>query len=116
MHDQAFNVGRTSENFQIREVAELVAEIVPDCEVAFAPGASPDARNYRVNFDKITRYLPGYRPKWTLRAGIEELLGAYRRAPLSAEEFRGAKYFRLRTINSLRARGLLDDGFRWQTT
>ena len=58
IHDQAFNVGRTSENFQIRDVANLVAEVVPNCEVAFAPGASPDARNYRVDFRKIELACP----------------------------------------------------------
>jgi nucleoside-diphosphate-sugar epimerase len=113
MHNQAFNVGITSENFQIRDVANLVAEIVPNCEVAFAPGASADARNYRVNFDKIARMLPGFKPKWTLRAGIQELLDAYRAAPLQDAEFKGPKYFRLRTIRGLQEKGLLDAKFRW---
>jgi len=114
IHDQAFNVGRTSENFQIRDVANLVAEIVADCEVAFAPGAAADARNYRVNFDKIARQVPTFQPQWTLRAGIEELLRAYRRAPLTKEEFQGSKYIRLRTIRGLQERGLVDEAFRWK--
>ena len=67
IHGQAFNVGRSGENFRIREVAELVAEVVPGCEVAFAPGASADVRNYRVDFTKIERELPGFAPRWRLR-------------------------------------------------
>jgi nucleoside-diphosphate-sugar epimerase len=112
VHDQAFNVGRSSENFQIRQVASLVAEVVPGCEVAFAPGASPDARNYRVDFRKIETRLPGYEPRWTLRQGIEELYHAYRTAGLTREAFEGPRYFRLRTVRGLQERGLLDGKLR----
>ena len=58
VHDQAFNVGRTGENYRIREIANAVAEVVPDCEVAFAEGASADARDYRVDFSKIETPAP----------------------------------------------------------
>jgi nucleoside-diphosphate-sugar epimerase len=112
IHNQAFNVGRSTENFQIRDIANLVAEIVPDCAVAFAPGASADARDYRVDFGKIERALPGYRPTWTLRRGIEELYAAYRDGQLSREEFAGPRYYRLKTVQGLKQRGLLDDELR----
>lgn len=112
VHDRAFNVGRTSENFRIREVAELVAEIVPDCTVAFAPGASADARNYRVDFTRAETALPGYAPAWTLRAGIREIYEAYRAYGLTAEEFLGPRYYRLRTIRGLQERGVLDAALR----
>jgi nucleoside-diphosphate-sugar epimerase len=112
IHNQAFNVGRTSENFQIRQVATMVAEVVPNCEVAFASGASADARNYRVDFSKAERRLPGFSPRWTLRAGIEELYNAYRRAGLTREVFLGPKYYRLRTVRGLQERGLLDKKLR----
>lgn len=111
IHNQAFNVGRTSENFQIRDVANLVAEVVPNCEVAFAEGASPDARDYRVNFAKLEA-LPAYRPNWTLRKGIEELYAAYRDAKLTKEEFLGPRYYRLKTVQGLMAQGKLDDQLR----
>jgi nucleoside-diphosphate-sugar epimerase len=112
IHDQAFNIGRTSENFQIRDVAQLVAEIVPDCKVTFAPGASADLRNYRVSFKKAETRLPGYQPRWTLRAGIEELYQAYKKAGLTAETFLGPRYYRLRTVRGLQERGLIDDQLR----
>jgi nucleoside-diphosphate-sugar epimerase len=111
IHNQAFNVGRTSENFQIRDVANLVAEIVPNCAVTFAPGASADKRDYRVNFGKLEHTLP-YRPSWTLRRGIEELYAAYRDGGLSLEEWQGPRYYRLRTVQGLRSAGKLDDRFR----
>ena len=112
IHNQAFNVGRTSENFQIRDVANLVAEIVPNCSVAFASGASADARDYRVNFEKIEKQLPGYNPTWTLRKGIEEMYQGYLAGKLTAEEFLGPRYYRLRTILGLKERALLDENLR----
>jgi nucleoside-diphosphate-sugar epimerase len=114
IHNQAFNVGRTSENFQIRQVATMVAEVVPNCEVAFAPGASADTRNYRVDFKKVETKLPGYKPQWTLRRGIEELYAAYREAKLTAEEWLGPRYYRLKTVKGLKDRGLIDDKLRFK--
>jgi nucleoside-diphosphate-sugar epimerase len=112
IHNQAFNVGRSTENFQIRQVATMVAEVVPNCEVAFATGASADARNYRVDFRKAENHLPGYRPQWTLREGIEELYQAYKKAGMTKEVFLGPRYYRLRTVNGLQERGVLDGDLR----
>jgi nucleoside-diphosphate-sugar epimerase len=112
IHNLAFNVGRTSENFQIRQVANLVAEVVPNCEVSFAPGASADARNYRVDFSRAETKLPGYKPRWTLRAGIEELYAAYKKANLTKEVFLGPRYYRLRTVKGLQDRGIIDAELR----
>jgi nucleoside-diphosphate-sugar epimerase len=112
IHGEAFNIGRTSENFRIREVAEMVAEVVPNCEVAFAAGASPDARNYRVSFAKAETRLPGFRPRWTLREGIQQLYEAYRRHGLTHEEFTGPRYYRLKTVRERQERGLLGPDLR----
>lgn len=113
IHDQAFNVGKNGENYRIRDVANMVAEVVPNCEVAFAEGASPDIRDYRVDFTKIETKLPGFTPKWTLRAGIEELYDAYTNAKLTEGEFLGPRYYRLKTVQGLLDRGRLDDTLRW---
>jgi nucleoside-diphosphate-sugar epimerase len=112
IHNQAFNVGRTSENFQIRDVAKMVAEVVPNCELALAAGASADARDYRVSFKKIEETLPGFRPTWTLRKGIEEMYEAYLAGKMTKEEFLGPRYYRLRTVQGLQVRGALDENLR----
>jgi nucleoside-diphosphate-sugar epimerase len=115
IHDEAFNVGRTTENFRIRQVAELVAEVVPGSEVAFAAGATADLRNYRVDFGKIETKLPGYAPTWTLRKGIEELYEAYKHhgeTGLSLEEWTSPRYYRLRTVKALQEAGRLDANLR----
>ena len=107
VHGAAFNIGQTSENYQIRDVAEIVRSIVPGSVVEFAEGASPDARNYRVNCDLIARTLPGWKPQWTVRRGIEQLLDAYTRQGLSLADFEGEKYKRIAHIQSLIAAGKL---------
>jgi nucleoside-diphosphate-sugar epimerase len=102
VHNQAFNVGRSGENYRIRQVADMVADVVPNCEVGFAAGASPDARDYRVDFSKIEGKLPGYEPAWTVHKGIEQLYEAYSgNGGMTPELFTGPKYFRLRTIQRL---------------
>jgi len=112
IHNQAFNVGKTGENYQIRQVAEMVAEIVPGCEVAFAPGASADTRNYRVDFTKAETQLPGFAPRWTLREGIRELYEAYRKNGLTKEEFLGPRYYRLKAVREKQEQGVLDVDLR----
>ncbi|MET0143240.1 MAG: SDR family oxidoreductase [Ilumatobacteraceae bacterium] len=113
IHDRAFNVGRSGENYRIRDVANLVAEVVPGCTVTMAVGASPDARDYRIDFSRIESELPGYVPQWTLRQGIEELYAAYAGGRMTPELFNGPDYFRLRTIQGLLDSGQLDDDLRW---
>jgi nucleoside-diphosphate-sugar epimerase len=112
IHNQAFNVGRQTENFRIREVAETVAAVVPGSQVAYAPGASADTRDYRVDFTKIETKLPGYHPTWTLRKGIEELYAAYTKHGLSKDEWLGPRYYRLKTIKGLQERGVIDLNLR----
>ena len=86
IHNETFNVGRTEENYRIRELADIVAETVPGCRVEYAPGGGPDKRCYRISCDKISRLLPGFRPQWTARKGAQELYDAYRAAGLTLED------------------------------
>jgi nucleoside-diphosphate-sugar epimerase len=112
VHDEPFNVGRTEENYRIREVAEIVGDVVPGSEVAFADGASPDIRNYRVNCDKIAETLPEYQPAWTVRRSVEELYAAYRDNGLELEDFLSRRFMRIKHVKELMAEGVLDEGLR----
>jgi nucleoside-diphosphate-sugar epimerase len=114
VHNEAFNVGQTAENFRVREVADLVAEIVPGSKVTYAPGASPDTRNYRVNCDKIRQRLRAFQPQWTLRRGIEQIHAAYKAHGLTADEFLSSRFVRLKHVRELMASGRLDGGLRWR--
>ncbi|MBN9026628.1 MAG: SDR family oxidoreductase [Rhizobiales bacterium] len=112
VHNQAFNVGQTEENYRIRDIARIVAEIVPGCEWNVAPEAGPDPRSYRVSFEKIVRLLPGYRPRWDAPKGVEQLYAAYRAAALTTEAFLGPRYQRIGHIGKLMATGQLDASLR----
>jgi nucleoside-diphosphate-sugar epimerase len=111
VHDQAFNIGSTDENYQMGQLAEIVGETVPDCRIEFAPGASPDTRNYRVSCDKAADLL-GFRTTWTAREGAKELYRAYQQVGLDLAEFEGSRYQRLAHIKRLLEDGLLDAGLR----
>lgn len=112
VHDQAFNVGQTAENYQVRDVATIVGEVVEGSEVSFADGASPDLRNYRVNCDKLATTLPAFQPRWTVRAGVEQLYAAYRAAGLTLDTLTGPRLQRIRTVRSLLDSGRLDASLR----
>ena len=113
IHNEVFNVGSTDENYQMRDLARIVAVTVPDCRVEIAGGASPDTRNYRVNCDKIRERL-GFELKWNVRNGAMELYHAYRNADLKLAEFEGDRYQRIAHIRRLLEDGILDDSFRFQ--
>ncbi|MGH8626114.1 MAG: NAD-dependent epimerase/dehydratase family protein, partial [Gammaproteobacteria bacterium] len=112
VHNQAFNVGTTTENYQIRELAVLVEEIVPNSRIEYAVDAGPDKRCYRVDCTKIAKTLPAFKPQWTARRGVQELYEAYRRIGLTLEEFEGAKYKRIAHVKQLIAEGWLDRELR----
>src|SRR5256886_5573360 len=112
VHARAFNVGDSNENYLIRDVAQLVPEIVGG-EVTFAEGAGADARNYRVSCDRIAREVPAFRPRWTLRAGIEQLAEAYQRHGLTLAARMAERHQRVRRINPLRQAGAPDGSLRW---
>jgi nucleoside-diphosphate-sugar epimerase len=112
-HNQAFNVGLSDENFRVREVADMVESVVTGSRVEYADGASADARDYRVDFGKIQRVLPEFRPRWTVRKGVEELYEAYRRYDLTAAEFLGGRYVRLAEIRRLQGQARLNGQLRW---
>jgi nucleoside-diphosphate-sugar epimerase len=113
IHNETFNVGRTEENYRIRELADVVAETVPGCCVEFAPGGGPDKRCYRVTCDKIKRVLPNFHPEWTARKGAQELYDAYRAVGLTAEDMDRGRYVRISQIQRLQRAGQLDSSLRW---
>jgi len=115
VHNRAFNVGQTSENYQIREIAKLVRDIVPGSKVTFAETAGPDLRNYRVDCNEICRVLHPYKPQWTAQRGIEELYDTFCREGLELDDFEGPRYKRIAHITALIDNGELDSNLRWKS-
>jgi nucleoside-diphosphate-sugar epimerase len=110
--NQAFNVGQTSQNYRIQEIAEIVTQVVPNSRVEYAPDAGPDTRSYRVSFDKIARALPDFKPQWDARKGAEQLYQAYRASGVTLDEFEGPRYQRIGHIKKLLSEAALDGTLR----
>jgi nucleoside-diphosphate-sugar epimerase len=115
VHNQAFNVGQSEENYRIREIAEIVKETVPGCRIEFAKDAGPDLRCYRADFSKIRRVLPDFRLQWDARKGAKQLYEAYKKIGLRMEDFEGPRFKRIDQIKTLMADNLLGEDLRWRT-
>jgi len=113
VHNEIFNVGDTEENYRISQLADIVSETVPGCQIEYAPGGGPDKRCYRVSCDKIRRVLPQFRTKWTARKGAQELYDAYRAVNLTAADLVPAPFTRITQIKRLQKAGKLDSLLRW---
>jgi nucleoside-diphosphate-sugar epimerase len=113
IHNQTFNVGQTTENYRVSELAELVTRVVPGSRLEYAPGGGPDKRCYRVTCEKIRRALPNFRPVWTALKGAEELYDAYRTAPLTADAVETGRFIRIRHIQRLLEARRLTPSLHW---
>ena len=114
VHGEAFNIGADEENYQIRDVAQIVEEVVPGSRIALAAGAGPDKRSYRVSFAKLAGAFPELRPSWTVRASAAQMLAAYRDNGLRIEDFEGSRFMRIARVKELLADGRLDEALRWR--
>jgi nucleoside-diphosphate-sugar epimerase len=114
IHNQAFNVGRSEENYQISDLAKIVMDTVPGCTIDFAADAGPDKRCYRADFSRIAKTLPAFQPKWDARRGARELYDAYKKVGLRVEDFEGERYKRIDHIERLLSSGRIDASLRWK--
>ncbi len=115
IHNQAFNVGITEENYQVRDLAAVVQEVVPGCKIEYSANGGPDPRSYRVNFSKIKNTIPGFQPEWNIRRGAEEVYAACGEIKLTLEEFEGPHFKRITHIQRLLGDGQLDSQLRWMS-
>jgi len=115
VHNQAFNVGSSSQNYRIRDLANLVQQRVAGSTIQFADGASPDRRNYRVSCEKFARTFPGFTPRWGAGRGADELYTAFTQVGITVADFEGPKYKRIAHVQELLAHGILDESLRVRT-
>ena len=114
VHNRAFNVGTTTENYQVRELAEIVRDVVPNSRVTYAPDAGPDPRCYRVDCNRIALALHEYKPQWTAHRGVEELYNVFCSQGLTLEDFEGERFKRIAHVKKLVQEGRLDSKLRWR--
>ncbi len=112
VHNEAFNVGRAQDNVQVRDIAEMVREAVPSSTVTLAAGAGPDLRDYRVDFSKLDTTFPDLNLRWSVRAGVDELVSAYTKHALTHDDFVSSRFVRLRRIRELLSAGIVDEMLR----
>lgn len=113
VHDRAFNVGRTEENYQVRTVAEMVADAVEGAEISFAAGSGADRRDYKVDFSRIATELPEFRPRYTVATGIEQLAADFRAAGLTVDQLFSDRFIRLKRLAHHQDAGTLGADIRW---
>ncbi|MBI9082528.1 MAG: NAD(P)-dependent oxidoreductase [Desulfobacterales bacterium] len=115
VHNQAFNVGQTEENFRVRDLADIVARTIPGTRVEYAPDASRDQRCYRVDCSSIHRALPGFRPRWNVQKGAIELYEALRSKAISPEDFEGPRFSRVACLRRRMAAGDIGPDLEWRS-
>lgn len=112
IHNEIFNVGDSNHNYRVKEVAQIVAEIFPDCEVSFG-AASADNRSYRVSFEKIRKHLPKFKCAWDARRGAQQLYDLFRKVDMTREVFQHRAFTRLKQLEYLIRTRQIDDHFFW---
>jgi len=113
VHGQAFNVGAEHLNHQIRELAEIVVEAVPGCELRVLAEPQADQRTYRADFSKFARTFPDFEFRWTAREGVRELRRSFEEIRVTEETYADARFVRLKWLHHLLETGRLDDELRW---
>ena len=114
IHGEIFNVGTNSDNYRIREVAEIVAAVFPGCALSVGSSAG-DNRSYRVTFDKIHERLPGFRCEWNAEKGARQLRNVFERIGMPREQFEFRAFTRLKALKHLLSTGQIDERFFWKT-
>jgi nucleoside-diphosphate-sugar epimerase len=107
------NVGSNSENYQVRDIAEVVAAVVPGSSVEYASGGEPDTRDYRVDFTRIGRVLTHWAPQWTLERSVSDLYRRFQAHGITLELIEGPTCNRLSRITSLLRSAHLDPQLHW---
>jgi nucleoside-diphosphate-sugar epimerase len=110
----AVNVGTDEWNYQVKDLAEAVARVIPGTKVAINKDAQPDKRSYKVNFELFRKMAPSYQPQVDLTSSIREVKGGLESLSFNDANFRNSRYIRLKVLNDLRDRGLLNENLQWK--
>jgi nucleoside-diphosphate-sugar epimerase len=98
IHGQSVNIGANGENYQVKEIANCVQNLLPDASIVFTGEVGADPRNYRVKFDLLNRLLPEFKLKYTVASGMKELFDKFQDYHFSEADFEGEQFVRLRTL------------------
>ena len=113
--NEIFNIGSNDQNYQVREVADKVASVFPDCTLTFGSQGA-DNRSYRVNFDKVGKHLPRFQCEWDADKGVRQFYELFRQIDFTLETFEYPAFTRLKQLQYLVRTGQLDERFFWKAT
>ncbi|MFX1298781.1 MAG: NAD-dependent epimerase/dehydratase family protein, partial [Promethearchaeota archaeon] len=113
IHNEAFNVGIDSENYQVKEIAFEIRKLMRDCEIKILGKNNPDQRNYIVNFNKIKKKLKYFKPQWNLKKGIKELYERFNDINLTYENFQNKNFTRIKQLKFLINNNMIDENLYW---
>ncbi|MEH2057461.1 MAG: SDR family oxidoreductase [Nostoc sp.] len=114
IHNQIFNVGDTNSNYQVKQIAQIVADVFTDCQLSFGKH-DPDNRSYRVLFNKINQTLPGFKCEWDAQRGAQQLYNVFQQIDLDRETFESRGFTRLKQLEYLIRTQQIDQDFFWRT-
>ncbi|MDZ7956878.1 MAG: SDR family oxidoreductase [Aulosira sp. DedQUE10] len=114
IHNQIFNVGDTNSNYQVKQIAQIVADVFTGCQLSFGKH-DPDNRSYRVSFDKINQNLPGFKCEWDAQRGAQQLYNVFQQIDMTKETFESRGFTRLKQLEYLIRTQQIDQDFFWQT-
>lgn len=114
IHNEAFNIGLNSENYQVKQMAEEIHNQMKDCEVRILGKDNPDQRDYNVNFDKIKKRLKSFKPQWSLKKGVKELIETFDNIKLNYDIFQNKNFTRLNQLKYLIENDFIDNNLFWK--
>ncbi len=112
VHNQIFNVGDTANNYRVKEIAEIIADAFPGCQLSFGQQGA-DNRSYRVSFEKINTILPGFKCDWNAQLGAKQLFDLFTKIDMSEEVFLSRGFTRLKQLEYLLRTQQIDQDFFW---
>jgi nucleoside-diphosphate-sugar epimerase len=115
IHGEVFNVGSTEQNYRVRDIAEIVGATFTGCSVSFGDGGG-DNRSYRVDFEKIATFLPGFRCEWDAEQGARQLHSVFAAIDMDVATFTGRGHTRLAQLEHLIATKQVDDRLFWRSS
>ncbi len=122
------NVGSEANNLRVIDIARVVSDAVPGCELKFLAQEpeldkeglirdrkvqGSDTRTYRVSFARIRDAFPGFSCEWTVDRGVREMVAAFQSLGLDTTQFKQRGFYRLQQLEYLHGQGFLNDQLRW---
>jgi len=115
IHSQAFNVGKNSENYQVRDIAALIKKKLPGCSIEFTGEHGSDSRSYKVDFTKIEQTLGNlFKPGRNVEQGIDELISKFKKNNFTYDDFMSERFTRLKRIKHLLESKEVDEHLYWR--